>query len=118
MENQSNEYDDNYVSLDDQLGKYDVNFKRGGAGGDHTGAETPLANIRLRSNKDVPPASLGMAMPYNSLEQGKDLNETDPKEESNSLDRDGTGKSMSFSSVPMESHDSRSKIAAANQLSS
>ena len=27
----ANEYDrDNYVSLDDQLGNYDVNFKRGG----------------------------------------------------------------------------------------
>ena len=59
-----------------------------------------------------------MALAYNSLEQGKDLNDTDPKEQSNSLERDGTGKSMSFSSVPMESHDSKSKRAPPNQLSS
>ena len=47
-------------------------------------------------------------MPYNSLEQGKDLNETDPKvDKDSSLERDGTGKSMSFSSVPMESNESK-----------
>ena len=43
MENDGNEYDDNYVSLDDQLGKYDVNFKRGGVGGGHPGAGTHIA---------------------------------------------------------------------------
>lgn len=94
----SDDYDDgdNYVSLDSQLGRYDVNFK--------------LKKTEQRNSEEF------IAMQYNnSLEQGKDLNETDPKSHvDSSLDR--CENSMSFKSVPMESVSSKAKTNPLNVI--
>ena len=74
--------DDNYVSIDSQLGKFDVNFKRN-------------RNVKKEGKRN---SDDNIAMQFNnSLDQGKDLNETDPKspvEDNSSLERDEN--SMSF----------------------
>ena len=95
-----NHYDDNYVSIDSQLGKFDVNFKR---------------NVKKEGKRN---SDDNIAMQFNnSLDQGKDLNETDPKvpePNNSSLERDEN--SMSFQSVPMESLSSKAKHVPINVL--